>query len=77
MDQKCLDALLDDFFDGNPWVRERNRQLFKQCHIDQPASYELPENSGAITETYTAEEAKQWIVEYNEAMSNIPQADTD
>ena len=29
-------------------------------------------NSGAITEPYTAEEAEQWITEYNEAMSEVP-----
>ena len=34
--------------------------------------YELPENSGAITGAYTAEEAEQWIAEYNEAMSEVP-----
>ena len=41
-------------------------------HIDQPISHELPENSGAITGTYTAEEAEQWIAEYNEAMLEVP-----
>ena len=41
-------------------------------HIDQPASNELPENSGAITGAYTAEEAEQWIAEYNKAMSEVP-----
>ena len=29
-------------------------------------------NSGAITGAYTAEEAEQWIAEYNEAMSEVP-----
>lgn len=33
-------------------------------HIDQPESNELPEDSGAITGTYTKEEAEQWIDEY-------------
>ena len=46
-------------------------------HINKPASNELPEDSGAITGFYTAEEAEQWIAEYNEAMSEVPQADTD
>ena len=46
------------------------RRLLKQ-HV-QPASNELPENSGAITEAYTEEEAEQWIAEYEEAMSEVP-----
>ena len=53
------------------------RQRFEQRDIDQPASYELPKNSNAITGTYTAEEAEQWIAEYNEAMSEVPQTDAD
>lgn len=46
-------------------------------HINKPASNELPEDSGAITGSYTAEEAQQWIVEYKEAIPKIPQADAD
>ncbi len=45
-------------------------------HIDQPVSHELPENSGAITGAYTAKEAEQWIAEYNEAMSEVPEGDS-
>ena len=41
-------------------------------HIDKPASNQLPENSGAITEPYTKEQAEQWIAEYEEAMSEVP-----
>ena len=37
-------------------------------HIDQPASNELPEDSGAITGAYTEEEAKEWIAEHEEAL---------
>ncbi|MCY4387500.1 MAG: pentapeptide repeat-containing protein [Desulfurellaceae bacterium] len=44
-------------------------------HIDRPSSHELPENSGAITGAYTAEEAEEWIAEYNEAMSEVPGSD--
>lgn len=46
-------------------------------HVNKPASNELPEDSGAIIGYYTAEEAEQWIAEYNEAMSEAPQADAD
>ena len=28
--------------------------------------------AGTIIEPYTAEEAEQWIAEYNEAMSEVP-----
>ena len=77
MDQECLDALFDNLFDENPQVKEMHRQRFKQWHIDQPTSHELPKNSGAITGFYTAKEAEQWIAEYNEAMSEVPQTDTD
>ena len=44
-----------------------------ESHLDQPVSHELPENSGAITGAYTAEEAERWIAEYNEAMSEVPE----
>ena len=54
---------------------EKARELRERLepYIDQPPSYELPENSGAITGAYTAEEAEQWIAEYNEAMSEVPE----
>ena len=42
-------------------------------HINKLASNELPKNSGAITGAYTEEEAEQWIAEYKEAMSEVPE----
>ena len=44
-------------------------------HIDQLASNQLPENSYAITGSYTEEEAEQWIAEYEQAMSEVPEDD--
>ena len=44
-------------------------------HIGQPASHELPKNSGAKTGTYTQKEAKRWIAEYNRAMRKASRAD--
>ena len=44
-----------------------------EAHINQPVSHELPQNSGAITGRYTAEEAEQWIAEYEKAMSEVPE----
>ena len=47
-----------------------------QSHIGRPRSNELPEDSGAIIGTYTKEEAEQWIAEYEEAMSEVPEDDS-
>ena len=41
-------------------------------HIGTPSSSQLPENSGAITGTYSKEEAEKWIAEYNKATSTGP-----
>ena len=50
-------------------------------HIGKPASNKLPPNSGAVTAPpsppYTQEEAEQWIVEYQEAMREVPKRDDD
>lgn len=40
-------------------------------HIGKPESKELPEDSGAITGSYTEEEAEQWIAEYKKAVPEI------
>ena len=45
------------------------------AHVDKQLSFELPENSGAITGAYTEQEAEKWIAEYEEAMSEVPKAD--
>ena len=34
-------------------------------HVGQPESYELPQDSGAVTGRYTEEEAERWIQGYN------------
>ena len=44
-------------------------------HIDEPTSHELPPNSEVTTESYTAEEAEQWIAEYKAAISEVPEVD--
>ena len=41
-------------------------------HVGQPASHELPSDSGAVIGAYTQKEAKQWIAEYNKAMEGAP-----
>ena len=45
-------------------------------HIGIPESNELSKDSGAITGVYTEEEAEQWIVEYEKAMSEVPEDDS-
>ena len=67
MSQEDLDALVE-------LVPEEKREQVRQlaCHIGNPAIYELPKNSGAITGAYTKKEAEQWIAEYGKAMSQVP-----
>ncbi len=47
--------------------KERTQDLKErlQKHVGQPESYELPQDSRAVTGRYTEEEAEQWIQEYN------------
>ena len=66
LSQEDLDALVEGLSDDKA---KKLRETLKP-HIDQPVSNKLPENSGAITGAYTAEEAEQWIAEYEEAMSD-------
>ena len=45
-------------------------------HIGMPPSNQLPQDSGAITGSYTNEEAEQWIAEYEQAMAEVPEDDS-
>ena len=45
-------------------------------HIGQPENNQLPQESGAITGSYTKEEAEEWITEYEKAMSEVPEDDS-
>lgn len=67
---------VDSFVKCLPGEEEKLRERLR-LHINKPASNELPKASGAIIGSHTAEEAKQWTAKYNEAMSNVPRADTD
>ena len=40
-----------------------------------PESHEPPQDSGALTGAFTEEDAEQWIAEYEDAMSNVPEVD--
>ena len=71
--QDALDCIVGDpFSEEDKKLREKLTR-----HLDKPKSNKLPENSGAITGTYTEEEAEKWIAEYNEAMSSVPKEDTE
>ena len=66
-----LDSLVED------WPDERAAKLREllEPHLDWRVSREPLENSGAITgPPYTAEEAEEWIAEYEEAMSVFEEA---
>ena len=71
LEQKDLDTLCECL------SAEKAQELREKLtpHIGQPASHELPENSGAKTGAYTQKEAERWIAEYNKAMSEAPSAD--
>ena len=65
---------VDARVDGLPDVQAEFMRKRLEPHVDKPASHELPESSGAITGTYTEQEAERWIAEYEEAMGECPEA---
>ena len=71
--QDTLDCIVGDLpVEADKKLREKLTR-----HLDKPKSNKLPENSSAITGTYTREDAEKWIAEYNEAMSSVPKEDTN
>ena len=72
LSQKDVDSLVKDLSDAQ--AKELRERLTP--HIGQPASNQLPENSDAIIGSYTEEEAEQWIAEYEQAMSEVPEDDS-
>ena len=76
LSQEYVDDLIAELLiAGLPKERANELQENLGPHIDIPESNELPEDSGAITGAYTAEEAEEWITEYEEAMSELPEGD--
>lgn len=62
--QEDLDSLLNGMSgDAASELREKLKS-----HVGKPACHDLPEDSGAITGSYTKEEAEKWIAEYQEAI---------
>ena len=66
-----MDSLVEGLSD---YATQALRRTLAQ-HIDKPASHELPENSSAITGSYTKREAEQWITEYKEAVPDDSEED--
>ena len=64
LSQEDLDYL------ANELTVQQAQQLREKLmpHVGKPESHQLPENSGAITGAYSAEEAEEWIAEYRKAM---------
>ena len=72
IEQKAVDRLVEGLSDDKT-------TLIREClrpHIGKPMSFQLPEDSDAITGPYTAEEAEKWIAEYKKAMSEVPGDDS-
>ena len=64
---------LDSCIKGLPAEKAKELQDKLTPHVGKPESRELPQGSRAITRAYTAEEAEQWITEYEKAMSEVPE----
>ena len=66
LSQEDMDSLVKDLSD------EKANKLREKLtpHIGQPESNQLPEDSGAITGSYTKEEAERWIAEYGQAVGD-------
>ena len=71
IEQGGVDALKQDL---SPDKANELQEILRH-HIGTPLTRQLPQDSGAITGSYTKEEAEQWIAEYEEAMSKIPEGD--
>ena len=74
--QEDVDIFVEDFEDflSNQEANALREKLIP--HIGQPESNQLPEDSLALTGSYTAEEAEKWIAEYKEATSEVPGDDS-
>jgi len=66
---------IDSLVEGLSDEKAKDLRVKLEPHIDKPSSYELPEDSGAVTGVYTKEEAERWIAEYKQAMSKVPGRD--
>ena len=65
-----LESLVEGLL--NEYLKSLLRETLR-THIGREESFQLPHDSGAMTGVYTAEEAEQWIAEYEEAMLEVPE----
>ena len=72
IEQEEVDALIKGLSPGTAKVL----QIKLRLHIGKTPNNQLPEDSGAITGSYTEEEAEKWIAEYEQAMSEVPEDDS-
>lgn len=72
---KLKQEVIDDLVKGLSVEKEMELREKLPLDVNKSPNDGLP--NVAVIGAYTAEEAEQWIAEYNEAMSEIPQADTD
>ena len=72
LNQENVDSLVEGLSDKEANMLRARLEL----HIGQPESNQLPQDSHAITGSYTAEEAEKWIAEYEQAMSEVPGDDS-
>ena len=72
IEREEVDALIKDL----PPETAKILQITLTPHIGRPLSFQMPENSGAITGSYSKEDAEKWIAEYEEAMSEVPGDDS-
>ena len=72
LSQKDVDSFVEDLPDDR--AKELREKLTP--HIGQPKSNKLPKNSGAITGSYTKEDAEKWIAKYKKATSEVPEDDS-
>ena len=68
-------GVVDSLCEGLSEDKKMEIREILRHYIEQPVSYGLPESSGAITGTYSEEEAEKWIAEYEEAMSEMSEDD--
>ncbi len=68
---------VDSFVKDLPDEKAKGLREKLESHIGAPESKELPpRHNGPITGSYTKEEAEQWIAEYEQAMSEVPEDDS-
>ena len=68
---------LDSLSRKLPTEKEVELQRVLTPHVNELASHELPEDSGAITGSYSEDKAELWIDEYEETIPEVWLEDED